>query len=266
MSRNFDTRYGPTALVTGAANGIGRAFAFGLARRGLSLLLVDVDAEALGATAEAIRGEAGVSVDTCVADLSDSAELDRVCEVARSAEIGLLVNNAGIGHSAAFLEIPLEEHLKALDVNVRASLVLTHRLAPAMCERERGGLIFTSSMSALVGPPGVAQYASTKAYLRQLAEALYGELFAKGIDVLALLPGLTRTKQVMQQMSAEAAQAMPAMDPESVAEAAINALGKKRYVIPGFANKLQAVVFPRLPRGILLRRLGRDLTNRAWHD
>mgnify|MGYP006232316251 CR=1 FL=1 len=101
---------------------------------------------------------------------------------------------------------------------------------------------------------------------RHLAEALYGELYAAGVDVLALLPGLTRTKSVTADVTAEQIEKLPAMDPAPVAEAAIAALGKKRFVIPGFANKVQAVVFPRLPRGILLRRLGRDLTNRAWHD
>ena len=266
MPLDFDARYGPTALVTGAANGIGRAFAFGLARRGLSLLLVDVDEQGLEGTAREVRESAGVAVEVCVADLSDRAELEGVGDLSRSFEIGLLVNNAGIGHSAAFLEIPLADHLQALDVNVAAALVLTHRFAPAMCERGQGGLIFTSSMSALVGPPGVAQYASTKVYLRHLAEALYGELHVDGVDVLALLPGLTRTKSVTAGMTPEQIEKLPAMKPEPVAEAALAALGKRRFVVPGFVNKLQAVVFPRLPRGPLLRRLGRDLTNRAWHE
>jgi short-subunit dehydrogenase len=266
MSDAFVTRYGPTALVTGAAHGIGRGFAEGLARRGLPLLLVDVDEAGLDSTAKAIREEQGAPVTTLVADLSDLADLDRVCEAGLSTGVGLLVNNAGVGNSAAFLEIELADHLSVLDINVRSFLVLTHRLAPPMCERGRGGLIFTSSTSAVVGPPGVAHYAATKAYARHLAEALYGELHGQGVDVLTLMPGLTRTRQVTKDLSDEAIAALPAMDPGPVAEAAIRALGRKRFVIPGFKNRLQAFLFPRLPRGPLLRKLGSDLTARAWHE
>jgi len=253
-------------MVTGAANGIGRGFAEGLARRGLSLRLIDIDHVGLAATAKSIREAWGTSVETLSADLSLASDVDRVCEAGLADEIGLLVNNAGIGHSAAFLDIELDDHLLALDINVRSFLVLTHRLAPAMCERGRGGLIFTSSMSALVGAPGVAQYSSTKAYARHLAEALYGEFHRYGVDVLALMPGLTRTRQVTKDLSEEAIAALPAMDPGPVAEAAIKALGKKRFVIPGFKNRLQAFVFPRIPRGPLLRKLGSDLKARAWHE
>jgi short-subunit dehydrogenase len=259
MPNTLLTKYGPTAMVTGAANGIGRGFAEGLARRGLALVLVDIDEAGLEATARAIRETQRTSVETLVADLSSQADLDRVCEAGLSSEVGLLVNNAGIGHDSAFLEVELADHLLALDVNVRSCLVLTHRLAPAMCVRGRGGLIFTSSMAALVGAPGVAHYAATKAYERHLAEALYGELHGQGVDVLALMPGLTRTRQVTMGLSEEAIAAMPAMDPGPVAEAAIEALGKKRFVIPGLRNRLQAFLFPRIPRGPLLRKMGSDL-------
>ena len=177
--------------------------------------------------------------------------------------MGLLVNNAGIGHNVAFLDVELVDHLSVLDVNIRALLVLTHRLAPAMCERGRGGLIFTSSTSALLGPPGVAHYAATKVYVRHLAEALYGELHDQGVDVLALMPGLTRTRQVTKGLSEAAIAAMPAMEPGPVAEAAIRALGVKRFVIPGLKNRLQALLLPRIPRGPLLRKMGSKLNARA---
>ena len=259
MADGFLSKYGPRALVTGAGNGIGRGFAEGLARRGVATLLVDIDAAGLDDTAKAIRDEHGTGVETLVADLSVPSELDRVCEAGLAADLGLLVNNAGIGHSDAFLDVPLDDHLLALNVNIRAFLVLTHRLAPALCERGRGGLIFTSSMSALLGPPGVAHYAATKVYARNLAEALYGEFHSQGVDVLALLPGLTRTRQVTKDLSDEAIAKMPAMDPGPVAEAALRGLGKKRVVIPGFINQVQAFLMPRLPRGLILRRLGKDL-------
>jgi hypothetical protein len=260
MSDSFTTKYGPTALITGAANGIGRGFAARLAARNLSLLLVDIDAEGLEAAASALREANDVSVTTCVADLSRLSELDRVNHIAREHEVGLLVNNAGIGHKEHFLGIALEEHLTALDVNIRASLVLTHQILPALQARGRGGLIFTSSMSALVGGPGIANYAATKAYGRHLAEALYGELHRDGIDVLALMPGLTRTRQVTAGYTEAELDAQRPMEPEVVAETALLALGRKRFVIPGLLNRLQAWAFVRLPRGPLLRAMGRKAT------
>jgi short-subunit dehydrogenase len=256
MSEDFAAKYGPMALVTGAAYGIGRGFAEGLGRRGVSLLLVDVEGEALEATAGALRDEFSVSVETLVADLSDLSEVNRVCDVALEREVGLLVNNAGIGASGAFLDIPLDDHLAGIEINIRACVVLTHRLMPPMCERGRGGLIFTSSMSALIGAPGVAQYAATKVYERNLAEALYGELHSKGIDVLALLPGMTRTRQTTENMTEEEMESRFPMDPGPVAELALAGLGKKRSVVPGWINQLQAMVITRLPRGLLLRKLG----------
>ena len=261
MNQDFATRYGPTALVTGAAHGIGRGFAEGLGRRGVSMLLVDRDADALETAAAELRERYGLSVETLVADLSDLAELDRVCEVALERELGLLVNNAGIGNSAAFLDIDLADHLAVLDLNIRACLVLTHRLAPGMCARGHGGVIFTSSASALIGAPGVAHYAATKVYERHLAEALYGELHGQGVDVLALMPGLTRTRQVNETLSEEHIAKRWPMEPGPVAEAALAHLGKRRFVIPGIANRLQALVLLLLPRGPLVRRMGRAATS-----
>ena len=257
MAKSFAAQYGPTALITGAANGIGRGFAERLAHRRVATLLIDIDEEALEKTAEELRLRHDSPVETLVADLSIRSELERVAHLGLQREIGLLVNNAGIGHNKPFLQIPLEDHLSALDVNIGSFLVLTHRLTPAMCERGRGGLIFTSSMSALVGGPGIAHYSATKAYGRHLAEALYGELHARGVDVLALMPGLTRTRQVSEGYTQAELDAQHPMEPEVVAESALPALGRKRSVVPGLMNRLQAWAFVRLPRGPLLRAMGR---------
>jgi len=255
----FAQRYGPIALVTGAAHGIGRAFAEGLARRGLSTLLVDVDGDGLEATARALREQHNTPVETLVADLALPEDLERVVDAGLSREIGLLVNNAGVGHKAAFLEIDLASHLAEIDINVRAVLVLTHRLLPPMVRRGRGGLVFTSSLSALMGMPGVAHYSSTKAYERHLAEALYGELQSQGIDVLALMPGLTLTRQVAEKMTEEVIRELRPMEPGPVAEAALEGLGRRQWVIPGARNQLQGLLQRWGPRGPLLRRMAKRL-------
>jgi short-subunit dehydrogenase len=225
----------------------------------VSLLLVDYDVEALEATAKSLRESHEVAVETLVADLRSLDELDRVCDAALAREVGLLVNNAGIGHHAPFLEIELADHLSGIHVNARAPLVLSHRIIPGMCERGRGGVIFTASMAALLGAPFVGQYAATKAYDKSLAEALYGELHDRGIDVVALCPGLTRTKSVTAGMSEVEARALPAMDPGQVAEVALSALGRRPSVVPGLRNRLRALGLRFLPRGPLLRRMGGEM-------
>lgn len=258
MASSFADRYGPTALVTGAANGIGRGFAEGLATRVPSLLLVDIDAEGLDATARALGQAHDVGIETLVADLGQLSELGRVCETALAREVGLLVNNAGFGFTGSFLGRDLQDHLDVLDVNIRAKLVLSHRLAPAMVDRGRGGIIFTASIASILGAPGVGHYAATKAYIRGLSECLYGELHAKGVDVIALMPGLTRSKGVTAGLSDEEIRALPAMDPGPVAQAALDALGRRPWVIPGFKNRLKGFLMRHAPRGPLLRRMGRS--------
>ena len=255
-ARAFAARYGPVALVTGGANGIGRAFAERLVERGLSLLIVDKDPSDLEGATRALR-ERGAVVETLVEDLSQVEACQRVVRAGLEREVGLLINNAGIGHRGTFLEGSLQSHLDVLDVNARAMMVLAHGLAPAMCERGRGGIIFTASLAAFLGAPGVGNYAATKAYTRGLAECLHGELAPYGVDVLALKPGLTRAKGTTAGLSEEEVRRMPAMDPGPVAEAALRGLGRTHSVIPGLGNRLAALGYVLMPAGARLRRMGR---------
>ena len=253
----FATRYGPTALVTGAAHGIGRAFAHSLAARGLALLLVDIDEEGLERTASAILGQYGVGVEILTADLTCTEALERVAAAGLRSNIGLLVNNAGIGVTDAFLNTKIEDHLNILYLNTRAPLFLTHKLVPAMQERGHGGVIFTSSIAALIGAPGVGNYAATKSYILSLAEALYGELLSTGVDALAVLPGLTRTRGVTASLTAEQAQALVAMEPEQVTESALKALGRGPSVVPGIRPWLASLALRIMPRKPFLRYRGK---------
>ena len=246
----FHERYGPSAVVTGAAAGIGRGFARRIAARGLDLLLADRDAAALAETAAELRDQYGVAVETLVADLTRVDEVENLCERANAADFGLLINNAGLGHTGWFMQIPIEDHLEEIDLNVRATLLLTHRLGQQLIARGRGGILFVSSTSAEFGSPSVANYAATKAYIRFLGEALFAELEPYGVHSLALSPGLTRTKTMSLRLGDEAARRLGAMEPEAVAEEGLRALGKRPAHIAGTRNRLLAI-------------LSRDLTPRA---
>jgi short-subunit dehydrogenase len=156
----FAERYGPWALIAGAAEGIGAAFASELAARGVNLLLVDVNAEKLDATVTPLRAQ--VEVRTLVTNLADPAALDAIVEAAALVDLGLLIYNAGISYVGPFRDQTLESSLAQLDINVRAPLVLVHRLLPGLLTRGRGGVILLSSQSAMRGAPLVATYAATK--------------------------------------------------------------------------------------------------------
>ena len=236
-------RYGPAALVTGAARGLGAAFARALAEEGFELVLVDIDpaVEQLARTLSA----RSVVLDLRREDLA--AALDHVLS---DGEIGLLINNAGAAATGPFLDHGLQEELDVLHLNTRAPLQLVHALAPAMVARGRGGVVLVASTVALNGGPWIANYAATKAYLIALGDALAIELRGTGVDLQVLAPGMTDTPGLRGSMDpAEAT--FPPMAAEAVVAACLRDLGRRHLVIPGAINRLSTA----LSRFLLPRRL-----------
>ena len=231
----FAERYGPWALVAGAAEGIGAAFASELAARGVNLLLVDVNAEKLDATASPLRDQ--VEVRTLVANLADPAALETILEAAASVDLGLLIYNAGISYVGPFRDQTLESSLAQLDINVRAPLVLVHRLLPGLLARGRGGVILLSSQSAMRGAPLVATYAATKSWALVLGEGLWEELRHDGVDVLAVLPGSTRTSGWLASQPQSSLGTSNVMEPADVAREALDTLGERPSLIVGQDNR-----------------------------
>ena len=229
--RAFRARYGPAALVTGAAQGIGRAFADALASRGLSVLMLDVQAEPLVAAAKQVQAAFGVEAWPVVCDLSRRdfwPELEGAIDASGS-EVGLVVCNAAIGLEGPFLSESLEDLHRAVDVNCQAALTLAHRLGGAMAERRRGGLVLIASGTALQGSPGYANYAATKAFNLSLGESLWYEFREHEVDVLSFVPGPTNTPGLRKSMPRleEGVEVGPIRLPSKTAEAAVEALGKR---------------------------------------
>src|SRR3954467_9563554 len=144
-SSSFAERYGPLAVVTGAAVGMGAAFARDLAGRGVDLLLVDRDEPALEACALELQA-GGANAQTLVVDLTDPDAAERVADAAGD-DLGLLVSNAAIGYVGSFLDQDAAALLAMLDVNCRTPLLLVHRVLPKLVARGRGGIILLSSLS-----------------------------------------------------------------------------------------------------------------------
>jgi short-subunit dehydrogenase len=188
---------GNTAVLTGAASGIGEQLAYGLGDRGSDLVLVDRDAAGLEAVAGKIRGaHPDLTVETQVVDLADRAATTSLAEriAADHPRIGLLVNNAGVALGGRFRQLTLDEFEWVMDINFRAPVVLTHHLLPALTATPGGHLVNVSSLYGLIGPAGQSAYSSSKFAIRGFSEVLRHELAETGTGVTQVHPGGIRTK------------------------------------------------------------------------
>ncbi len=232
---DFAERYGLWAVVTGAAQGIGADFARALAERGLSLVLVDRDAATLSAHADSLR--AAVEVREVVVDLAHEGAVEVVLGAMEAVAAGLLVSNAAMTLVSRFVTQDIEALRTQLRVNCEVPLRLVHAAARTFRAQGRGGIVLLSSASALRGAPLVAGYAATKAWTRILAESLWDELRDDGVDVLAVLPGTTRTPGWLATDPQPSAASTDAMEPHEVVDEALAALGRQPSIQPGQANR-----------------------------
>jgi short-subunit dehydrogenase len=182
-----------TALVTGGTSGIGAAFAHALAARGDDLVLVARDAGRLADMATELTAEHGIEVEVMSADLGDRDDVLRVAARLQSTEqpIDLLVSNAGFGVRARLVTEDIATHEHAIDVMVRAVLILGAAAGGAMKARGRGTIINVASTAGFVTMGG---YSAIKAWVVTYTEGLANELRGSGVQVTALCPGWVRTE------------------------------------------------------------------------
>jgi short-subunit dehydrogenase len=239
----FRETYGPYALVAGGSDGLGAAFAEGIARRGVNLVLLARREDRLQATAARLRERYGVDVIAVAADLADwDLVTQRIGEL--TASIGLLVYDAASAPIGRFEDVTDDQLAQVAAVNVRTPLLLAKLLSAPMIERGRGGIVLMSSLAGSQGSPNIAAYAATKAFTTTLAEGLWSELKPRGVDVLACVAGAILTPGYQQAESAKPAPGTLAA--EVVAERTLNALGKGPIVVPGAVNRIGRFALTRL--------------------
>jgi short-subunit dehydrogenase len=254
---SFRDRYGPWALVAGASDGIGEAFARRIAGRGVNVVLLARRAELLERLAGDLRAQHGVEARALVADLT-APDLDARVEAAtRGLEVGLLVYNAGAVHGVgAFHEQPLAHAQQLVALNCTGPLLLAHRLGGAMRRRRHGGILLVTSMVALSGSAHVATYAAAKAFDWILAQSLWHELQPHGVDVLAAVVGMTKTPSLLASNPHFPA-GVHAAEPDDVAPGALDFLGRGPVWFAGDANRAAAKALSALPRPQLIDTMSR---------
>lgn len=241
---NLRSRFGPCAVVTGASDGIGKAFAQELAAVGFDLVLVARRRAELDALASALVAKHRITCLVIDLDLAQANAPARLIAAANGCDVGLLVAAAGYGTSGYFADNAVADESAMIDVNCRAVAELTHFYAGRFISRGSGGIILLSSLLAFQGVPRSVNYAATKAYIQTLAEGLRRELKSKGVDVLAVAPGPVDTG-----FAARANMTMSAtVTPHTVAREALGALGHRGTIRPGLLSKFLEGALAPLPR------------------
>ena len=246
-------KYGPWAMVLGASEGIGEAFVRQIAAAGVNVVLVSRRQSVLDALAASLPNT--VQHRTLAVDLTADDAVDQLIAATDDIEVGLVVYNAGADTMAVkFHDRSLDEVMHLVKLNVVTPTKLCHQIGAQMRARKRGGIILLGSMAGLAGTGWVATYSATKAYDQMLAEGLWRELKADGVDVMVLVAGATATP-AHDRMGAKVTKEYPPMDPADVAREGLAALGSGPLHVAGDANRANFARMSPAPRIDLINQM-----------
>lgn len=251
-----------TALITGASAGIGEAFAHELAARQMNLVLVARSQAKLIRLAEDLQAKFGIQVEVVAQDLTEPDAPAQVFEVVKQQGqvIDLLINNAGFGDYGPFAERSLQEQSGMVKLNVLALVELTHLFLAGMQQRRSGGIINVSSISGFQPIPYLSVYSASKAFILYFSEALWAENRSKGVKILALCPGPTKTdffSRAEMEQNVKLMEQQTYEDPQDLVQNALKALAAgKSWLVTGSLRNHAIVNANRLaPRQLLVQAL-----------
>ncbi|CAK9186659.1 unnamed protein product [Ilex paraguariensis] len=249
--------YGSWALITGSTDGIGKAFAFKLAQKGLNLILVSRNFNKLNEVSTEIHAQyRNTQIKIVVLNFSgDVAAGVREMEAAiEGLEVGVLINNVGVTYSEArlFHEVEEEVWMNVVRVNLVGTSLVTRAVLPGMIKRRRGAIVNIGSGAAIVVPshPLYAIYAATKAYIDQLSSCLYMEYKNLGIDVQCQVPLYVSTKMTSKVALIEKS-SLFVPSAENYAGAAVRQIGYEARCMPYWGHSVQWFFASLLPEAVL---------------
>jgi short-subunit dehydrogenase len=245
----FRERYGPWAIVLGASEGLGEAYARDAARRGLNVVVAARRSGPLTAVARSVHDDLGVDGVPVVCDLTSLDCVDTLRAVTDAREVGLVVYNATGSFLGPFLDEPPEHAREQVAINVSAVLGVCEHFGRAMVARGRGGIVLMSSGAGVAGTAGLAVYSATKAFQLTLAQALHLEWQGLGVDVLGVVGPAIDTPNFRRSFDHDPdALPHPPLPPDEVARDVLDALGQEMEIMPGAPNREAYRFLSALPR------------------
>jgi uncharacterized protein len=259
---DFAGQYGPWALIAGASEGIGGAWADYAASQGLSVAIVARDPEKLEKKRQELVTKFGVEVLAISQELGANDAAESIIAAVGDREIGFLVYNAALATVGGFWANGLEFERERINVNCVSMFGLTYHYGALMKERRRGGIVIMASGTGLIGAPYYTHYGATKAYDIVLAEGLWYELKPDNVHVLACMAGLTSSPGTTDALDVARARGDLINTPEENVEEAILYLGKRPSMQVGAPNRRMMFVVTRvLPRALGVREIGKHALN-----
>lgn len=256
MKRNTYT------LITGASMGIGKAFAFACAKRGMNLLLVALPDPLIKETRQQLLHLYPVKVLIYATDLTKGHSIRELHEFCtdNQLEINMLINNAGIGAGGKFENIPLEKYLQIIDLNNRVLVLMCHYFLPILKKHQHAFMLNMSSMEATLPLPYKAVYTATKNFVYAFSLALREEQRKGSVKITVVCPGPVMTNpEALKRMEAHGNRAKWVLcSPEEVADLGLKGLLKgKAVIIPGKINWILVKLMKICPTGLKMRLLER---------
>eukprot|EP01060_Flectonema_neradi_P022544 TRINITY_DN30790_c0_g1_i1.p1 TRINITY_DN30790_c0_g1~~TRINITY_DN30790_c0_g1_i1.p1 ORF type:complete len:314 (+),score=84.91 TRINITY_DN30790_c0_g1_i1:58-999(+) len=245
------TKYGKWAIVTGATDGIGKAIAFELAKKGMSLVLISRTQSNLDAVKEEInKAHSSVEIHTVAADLSTITEdvKKRIASAVSGLDVGVLVNNVGVSYPFPkyYHELTDDEASKLVDLNITATNVMTRLVLPAMVEKKKGCIVNMSSFAGLMPSPLLAGYNGAKCGVTSMTQSLAAEYGPKGIHFQAQVPLFVATKLAKVRNAS-----LTTPSPATFAKSSVAAFGYEVVSSPYWAHAALTYIAQCLPSFIV---------------
>jgi short-subunit dehydrogenase len=262
---NLKQKYGNTALVAGASEGIGAAFATCLAAEGLDLVLIARHLQPLQQLADLLKNKYKVNIKCISCDLAGTNATQQIQEALHGEEISILVNNAAQSIIGPFIKNSVEDHSRIVRLNIATPLNLLHLFGEKMLIQGQGAIILMTSLAGFQGSGYLSVYAATKAFIRILAESLWYEWKERGVDVIACCAGATSTPGFINTQPEKTSFLAPRVQaPEEVANECIKKLGKQPSFISGRGNRFASFIMQKiLPRKMAVTIMG-DTTRKMY--
>lgn len=258
-------KYGPLALIAGASEGIGAAFADRLAAQGMDLVLIARRLPPLEEYAAQLRAQHGVQVQCISCDLSEPDATAQILAQLGTRRPNVLVYNAALNYIGRYEDGDPAHYQRLVQANCATPAVLTHALGAHMVAEGRGAVILMASLAGFQGSGFLAPYAASKAFDRVFAESLWYEWKSRGVDVIACCAGATATPGYNQLKPAKAGLIEPQVQtPEAVVDECLRHLGRRPSHITGRGNRWASFLMQHiLPRSVAIRLIS-DTTRKMY--